>query len=510
MKRLLTAALATVLVAGAFGQGTFTIRRPVDGSKVREVVKVRIPKNSIPEGGYIGVLVNGKFLEAVVPDEEGSDYVYNLDTKARKLADGPLNIETVLYFYTQGAPMVLNRSSVNVVLDNSSSIVQSNPEGFLFRYKFTPGREYTYNRTDQTVVSFVTQAQAQLGSRAAEIVLDEQNIRYIIAHHNNYGSEGLIRFQALPEKGKDYAYIVTQLSPEPKKIMANEMAPIYMRVTNTGREVFSSWPQYFPLEGTSPVSRTDLLAIFPLGVLPTRRVEVGDTWEASIPLENFDLATAELSDDFIENLTGRATLEAVEWEQGYPCAKIRSELSLGAENLKNLKALEGVQGDAQSLKIESVQWFAIDRGIMIREEVRYSSEVLVEVGGGQAAGGGQGGAPRGPASPGGAGGVGGPGGGAPGIGRISPPSGSPFNGVRSGDIITNNFFDWLNNHQVTELLQSRGGPAGDGGGDDGGRGGQVGEGFGGNGRGAGSTGGNVAGVKMILRQTSRWTTVLEK
>ena len=505
MKRLLTAALATVLVAGAFAQGTFTIRRPVDGSKVREVVKVRIPKNSIPEGGYIGVLVNGKFLEAVVPDVEGDDYVYSLDTKARKLADGPLSIETVLYFYSQGAPMVLNRSSVNVVLDNSSSIQQSNPDGFLLRYKFVPGREYTYNRTDSTVVSFVTQAQAQLGSRAAEIVLGQRDIRYVIAHHNNYGSEGLLRFQALPEKGKDYAYIITSGSDQPTKFMADEMAPIFMRVTNTGREVFSSWPQYFPLEGTAPVSRTDLLALFPLGILPSRRVEVGDTWEAAIPLTNFDLEKAEVTEDFVENVTGRATLEAVEWEQGFPCAKIRSELSLGAENLKNIKALDGVQGNAQSLKIETVQWFAMDRGVMIREDVRFTSEVLVEVGGGSAsggAGGGQGEPRRGPMGAGGAGG-----GASSGGNSVAPPPG--LNGIRSSDVISGNYFEWIGSKDIVEFLQIR--PGGDGG-DEGAARGQAGsggqEGFG---RGSGSTGaGGGAGVKMILRQTSRWTTVLER
>lgn len=505
MKRLLTTALATVLVAGAFAQGTFTIRRPVDGSKVREVVKVRIPKNSIPEGGYIGVLVNGKFLEAVVPDVEGNDYVYNLDTKARKLEDGPTNIETVLYYYTQGSPMVLNRSSVNVVLDNSSSIQQSNPDGFQLRYKFTPGREYTYRRTDETVVSFVTQAQAQLGSRAAEIVLEQRDIRYLIAHHNNYGSEGLIRFQALPEKGKDYAYIITQNSQEPTKFEANEMAPIYMRVTNTGREVFSSWPQYFPLEGTSDVSRTDLLAIFPLGVLPSRRVEVGETWQAAIPMPNFNLETAELEKDFVTNLPGSATLEAVEWEQGFPCAKIRSSLSVGAEDLKNIRSLDGVQGDAQSLKIESVQWFALDRGIMIREDVRFTSEVLVEVGGGSAAGPASGGGEGN--SPGTAGAMGvGPGGGG---GRNAPPPVGGGRSIRSHDIITSNFFEWISKNRSLDFGQSRPGfPSGDDGAEGGQQGGPQGEGFGNGGRGGGSVGG-TAGVKMILRQTSRWSTVLE-
>jgi hypothetical protein len=501
--RLLTTALATLFVVGAFAQGTFTIRRPADGSKVREVVKVRIPKNSIPEGGYIGVLVNGKFLEAVVPDVEGSDYVYSLDTKARKIADGPMTIETVLYFYTQGAPQVLNRSSVNVTLDNSTSIVNSRPNGFDLRYKFYPGKEYVYNRTQQSTVAFVTQAQAQLGSRAAEIVLNTQKVRYLVAHANNYGTEGLIRMQALPEKGKDYAYLVTSQNPEPTKFMDYEMHPIFMRITDRGREVFTSLPVYFPWEGDSTDARTDLFALFPPPVLPGSPKTVGQKWQAAIPQGSLDLENKDTIEKMVVNLPGSATLEAVEWEQGFPCAKIRSELSLGASDLKNLKGLEGVTGQAQSLKIESVQWFAIDRGIMIREDVRFTSEVLVEVGGAQGGASGSGGGPGTPGLRGASGAGAGADGGASGSRSIRRT------GITPGDFLTSSFFDEFD---PLALMQQRGGGVGrPGEGDGDGAGGPSGQGFGPatGGRGGASAGSSVP-VKVILRQTSRRSTVLEQ
>ncbi len=499
MKRLLTTALAAVMVVGAFAQGTFTIRRPADGSKVREVVKVRIPKNSIPEGGYIGVLVNGKFLEAVVPDVEGNDYVYSLDTKERKIADGPMTIETVLYFYTQGAPQVLNRSSVNVTLDNSTSIVNSRPNGFDLRYKFYPGREYVYNRTQQSTVAFVTQAQAQLGSRAAEIVLNTQKVRYLVAHANNYGNQGLIRMQALPDKGKDHAYLVTAQNPEPTKFMDYEMHPIFMRITDRGREVFTSLPVYFPWEGTSTDARTDLFALFPPAVLPGSAKSVGDRWQAAIPQGSLDLDKKDEIEHMVENLPGSATLEAVEWEQGFPCAKIRSELSLGASDLKNMKSLEGVVGQAQSLKIESVQWFAIDRGIMIREDLRFTSEVLVELGGAQ--GGGGGGNGGGPARPTGTAGAGGGGGG--------QTAGSNSLRLRSSTFLNGNFFEQYD--PMSLMGQQRGGGEGDGDRENSGRPqGPPGQGFstGGDTRGGGA--GGSAATKVILRQTSRVSTILEQ
>jgi len=508
MKRLMAAALATVLVAGAFAQGTFTIRRPADGSKVREVVSVRIPKNSIPEGGYLGILVNGKFLEAVVPDVEGDDYVYKLDTKKRRLADGPLSIEAVLYLYREGAPMVLNRSSVNVTLDNSTSINASRPDGFSLRYKFTPGREYIYNRRETSTIALISQAQAQLGSRAAEIELGEENIRYLIAHENVYktpsGTEGLIRMQALPDKGKDSAMLITVGETEPKKFMDYEMHPIFMRVTDTGREVFTSFPIYFPLEGTAGEgARTDLFAMFPMAIMPAQKKEVGDKWQAAIPQGELDLENRDTRDKYLINLPGSATLEGVEWEQGIPCAKIRSELALGARDLKNFGNFNGVEGEAQNVKLESVQWFAIDRGILIKEEVRYTFEVLVEVAP-QGAGGGNSGGPtggesaggaggrRGPAGSTGAGGAGGEPGGDVG-GRINKPGGvAPFS------FVSDPLDDLMNQKTLRRLLQEGvgsgpGGPTGFGGGD---------------GRGTGSTG--SVPVKMIMRRTSSYTTTLEK
>ncbi len=506
MKRLITAALAATLVAGAFAQGTFTIRRPADGSRVRETVLVRIPKNSIPQGGYLGILVNGKFLEAVVPDVSGDDYIYRLDTKARGIPDGEATIEAVLYIYREGGPMVLNRSSVKVIVDNSASLRQQG--SFNLHYKFFPGREFVYNMRVSSSVALISQAQAQLGSRAAEIVLEEESIRYLLAHENTYrtpnGTDGLIRIQPLPDKGKDYAILTAAGDTQPKKYMDYEMAPMFMRVTNRGREVFTSKPTYFPMEGTTgDYARFDLFGLFPPPVLPSRAVEVGQTWQAAIPMPELDLDKIYETDDFVQNLPGRATFESVEWEQGIPCAKIRSELSLGARDLVGMNAMQGVQGEAQNVRLELVQWFALDRGILIREERRQTMEVLVEVapGGGIGSGSGSGGG-GGPSAR----GTAGAGGGGP-RGPVSD------NQMRNFRFVGNVLNSLLNPHIQTELIKQRqpvgdvgaggsgqtAGPAGPGG---------ANEGFGaGDGRG---TGGATANVKMIFRQTSTSITTLEK
>ena len=97
MKRSLVILVFMAAIGAALAQAPFTIVRPADGSKVREKVHVLIPKNSIPQGGYIGIFLNGKFLEAVTPPLAGKYYDYVLDTKGRQIADGKVNLEAVLF-----------------------------------------------------------------------------------------------------------------------------------------------------------------------------------------------------------------------------------------------------------------------------------------------------------------------------------------------------------------------------------------------------------------------------
>ena len=58
-----------------------------DGAKVREDVRILIPKNSVPKTGYVGIFLDGKFLEAVVPNLSGRYYEYMLDTKAKGISE---------------------------------------------------------------------------------------------------------------------------------------------------------------------------------------------------------------------------------------------------------------------------------------------------------------------------------------------------------------------------------------------------------------------------------------
>lgn len=466
MKKLVFVALAATMVASSWAQGTFTIRRPSDGARVRETVAVRIPKNSIPEGGYIGIVVNGKFLEAVLPGVEGDDYVYYLDTKKRALPDGPLTIETILYRYTESNPQVLNRSSVTVNLDNVTSI-KIPSDGLKLRYSFPSGRESSYTVSRTATISTVSQAQAQLGSRGREIQLEEENYRFLWAVDNRYSDgDGLIRIQALPKKGKDYTFITPAGSTEPRLTFETEMQPLFHRITSTGREKFTSLPTYFPMEGTAGESFTsDFILVYPIPVLPTKGIKPGDIWQATFNLSTFEIEERHEEEKAYQPSPARGVFEGVEWQNGIPCAKISQTLQLGAADLRNARNVNNLPGEAQTIKLVQLIWFGLDRGQVVRQEINVEQESLVETaaqggGGGGPAGLGRPGAAAGPADAGsgfGPGDIGGrfnfrglvppsysekawsmlqaqpgrPGGGPGGLGRPGGPPGAP--GAPGGD-----------------------------------------------------------------------------
>lgn len=419
MRRLAIFAAMLGLAASALAQG-FSIVRPKDGSVVREVVQVRIPKGAVPEGHYVGFWINGKFLEAVgldAGDLVGNDYVYKLDTKGRKFPDGKLSITAKLYADFEGGPKEMNSSSVDVTLDNSNSIKV--PSGGLkLRYSFIPGTQLVYNVEAKVTEASITEIQKQLGGRASEEMIDTQKLRFMVAIDNAYqtanGKDGLLRVQMLPPKGKEYAYVDLNNSGTPVKYSVDQMWPVYMRVSDAGRELFGSLPGYFGFENSDSGAVSEgLLIPFALPQLPAKGLKPGDTFPGSFQ----QLVPGLLSDPALNIFAGRVTtglpargiLEAVEWESGIPCAKIRN-------------TIEVAQGEAK-MTLDSTYWFALDRRCIVKYILNQTVETKV----GGAAAGGSGAAPSG--GRGGGGMMGPPGGrGGRGGGMMGPPGGGGSGG----------------------------------------------------------------------------------
>lgn len=423
MKRSFVALVFMAVVGAAYAQAPFTIVRPADGSKVREKVHVMIPKNSIPQGGYIGVFLNGKFIEAVTPPLVGKYYDYVLDTKGRGIADGKVNLEIVLYVDYAENPRIVDRSSISVNVSNSASIAIP-AGGFKLRYKFRPKTALTYTLQQRIAISTITGTQNRAGGRPAELPIEAEKIRLLYATDNAYGNgDGLLRMQALPQQGKDFAVLTTSGDTEPKRYFDYMMAPVYMRVTNTGREVFGSVPSYFGIDGASAGTGEDvslnLYATYPLPTLPEKAVRPGDSWQSRFHNGALNLEKLSEQTRVTTKFPARGEFVGVEWEMGHPCAKIKNTITSGT------KSLEGAQLAARGSafaddKVEMVEtiWFALDRGVVMKSVRDMTIDRKLESQGGGAFGGPSGGPSGGPGMPPGRGGPPGRGMG----GGVQPPS----------------------------------------------------------------------------------------
>ncbi|MCX7799470.1 MAG: hypothetical protein N2109_03915 [Fimbriimonadales bacterium] len=444
MNRCLATWIGLIAAGLAWAQAPFTIVRPADGSKVREKVRVLLPKDSIPDGGYVGVFVGGKFLEATVPQVQGKYREYLLDTKARGIPDGETTIELVLFVETNDQARVVDRSSVEVNVANSSSIPIPE-EGVKLRYRWRPGMELVYNLEVRTQLATLTEAQNKLGARGADLPIEAERIRLLYAVDNAYpNGDGLVRIQAMPLQGKNYAWLTTSDETQPRRFMDYEMHSVYMRLTNTGMEVFGSVPFYVPLEGTmGEARRTDLFAVFPLPTLPAKPVAPGDIWQARFLDSALDLDKLYEQDRLTEALLARGEFLGVEWESGFPCAKIRHTLEAGQKRKRDEQNRQqragtgfasGASGSSsdiedEKLSLEETVWFALDRGVvvkMVREETidrKITSPAFGGAGTGPMGGpmGPMGGPQMGPMGPMGPGGM--PPGysGGPGFGPFGPP-----------------------------------------------------------------------------------------
>lgn len=518
------ATLIGVAVAGlAVAQAPFTIVRPADGSKVREKVRVMVPKNSVPSGGYVGVFVAGKFVEATVPQPKDKYLEYVLDTKARDIADGPLNIELVLYVDQNDQPRIVDRSSVDVILSNSASIKVPD-DGIKLRYKWRIGTEYVYNLETRTQLATLSEAQAKLGARGTDLPVEAEKLRMLYSVDNVFSNgDALLRMQALPTKGKDYAFITTTSSPEGRIFMDYEMHSLYMRVTGTGREMFGSIPFYVPLEGTAgESSRTDLFAVHPLPMLPDKPVVPGDVWQARFQDGNIDLEKLHEQNRVTKSLIARGEFLGVEWESGFPCAKIKHVIEAGANQKPKpdgppddgtlrveSDASTGIEDEKES--IEETIWFALDRGIIIKviRDETIERKITAPAYGGQTGGpmGGPTGGPMG-GPPGAMGGpMGGPRGGPPGA---MGGSGGTLGGPRTGSGGGMNSPGMGLSTNLNQLMQPPGGNT-----KGGGQGGPPGGAMGGPGGGMyganrGMTGQNAGGQTRYIRLKVQTIFTLER
>ncbi|MGI8922936.1 MAG: hypothetical protein ACR2HJ_02675 [Fimbriimonadales bacterium] len=414
MRNLFCAVLA-VAGSAALAQAPFTIVKPLDGAKVRETVPITLPKNSVPAGSFIGVTLDGKFLEATVPvpNAKNTYLIYWLNTKKHKIADGWHTVGVSLFANTGGRPQISDKSEIKVHVGNNAGIaIPAN--GSLIRYKFYPGMRSVYTVKIGEEVSTLTEAQNKLGGRAAQLPLGSESMRMLFAVDDVRGGYGLVRSQILPYKGKDYVVATVSGDEKPTVHKSDEFAPIYRILRTTGAELYGDIPNYWGFEGTGTDNvEMDLFAFIPLPILPTERLQVGDSWQASIAMGGGTIPEVRNTGKSIEKIPARGTFEAVEWERGEPCAKLRYELEFGQKDKDSkdlsLAGREFKQND--KLRFQQLAWISYRTGKLVRSDMIVEADTKVGQGDSGMGGGGGGntGGPQ-PMDMGGRGGRGGRGG----------------------------------------------------------------------------------------------------
>lgn len=417
-------------------QAPFTIVRPLDGAHVRETIKILIPKGSIPENGYIGVFIDGKFIEAVRPPVVGKYFEYDLDTHARGIEDSPAGkpykLEVVLFTTYNDQPRIVDRSSVDVYVANKSSIPVPN-SGFQLRYKWTPGTDMVYDFSARVLVDAISEDQEKLGGRPAElenVVPITTRLMYAVDRQFpdadgkvRADSDGLVRIQLVPDKGKDYVVVPIEGNDQPEKHYDVDLAPIYMRLTTTGRQIWGTVPElsnssFLPGHGVEE----SLFADLPLPTLPVNKVRPGDSWRSRFQdgVPNF-LDNIQERNNLVATFPARGEFVGVEWEMGHPCAVLKDTIA-ASESSDQEKAIEKETGIApRKIKEEETLWFSLDT----HKVLRMDRNIEIDTVGSAAAYGFASGGGGGPAA-------GGPGQGMPGMGPGRGPGMGPGMGPGRG------------------------------------------------------------------------------
>lgn len=385
MKRLVSVFAIASVASAALAQ-SFTIISPRDGQKLREVVEMTFPKGvgDIEPGSFIGISLNGKFLEAVVPDvdQQRGVLTYKLDTKAMRLPDGEHTLGAALYRKTPNGTMITERSEVRITLANYDIPVPA--EGILLRYNWKPATQNYYAISFLQDVSMMTGAQNRMGGRAARQPIFEERARYLIAVDDvKSGGTGVVRIQLVPYKGenKDYLYITRPGATGPAVINKWEFGSLVRLISNRGHEQYADVPDYHGFFGINQRKMDKMLMInIPMPLLPEQPQKVGDRWTGRIVISEGEIPEIQATGRAAIEIPAQATLESIEWEQGRRTAKIR----LVTERAADRGGVPTVQVGTRDfrndnrLSISEVLWFDIDRGEMVKRILTVEGDRRIE------------------------------------------------------------------------------------------------------------------------------------
>ena len=300
----------------------FTIRRPPDGSTVRETVRIQIPRSSIGPKSFVVVYIDGKFDVALDP-ERGQDpsmtedaatpngntdsrfFTYVWNTKANHVSDGQHSVRAVLFDPAPGGAegLGVTQRATSEVKVNVANKITDGPSSLSLRYKYPEGRNIEYARSSKSVrggggvlTSNTDQDLASINSKLLLGILSSSDLSLV---------RNKLTALSILSGGQEQTFPTNQLSGSMYQELDSRGQVHYETGSTTGLAEFTA--QGLPVDNT-----------LELPVLPQASVSVGQTW--TTPAQRIDVPG--LPPVLQPKVKLQNTLVDLEWEGNYRTAKI--------------------------------------------------------------------------------------------------------------------------------------------------------------------------------------------
>jgi hypothetical protein len=335
---LITSAILAGMISAANAE--IQLVKPVDGSTVRETVNILVPVSSIPPSGFVAYTIDGIFKAAMATKTpDGESFIYKWDTKALDISL-PANEQRVregqhtimVQACDAGGKVVGPQRQVTVYVKNQLNADMPS-SGLKLRYRMKPGSK------DKYAFRYVLNIKSIAGKTdGADYLKDIE------------GAEGAIIRSVEDAMDDDSSLIQITPSGTLRTLSAGRSIPVTLNET----------PYYCVQDGTGHAdysiksSQSGQAVSLNLPILPAGKVKIGTTWRSRETVFK-DILSGVSVDLPLSN-----KLESLEWEKGYPCAKIVSTFS-GSVRVPFSKMVPG----SVNVTGERITYFAYQTGRIV-------------------------------------------------------------------------------------------------------------------------------------------------
>lgn len=343
--------------------GAFQLLAPTEGEAVRESAKIVVPASTVPDGGFISVLLGEqgaeKFVIALSRDTAkavGNNLVFYWNTKSpyydssdpskpHYFKDGryPLRVQV-----HDSKGVEVDNATINIELKNR--VPRTNPApGVALVNKMSFGQSNDYRvHTDVAFFEMVNRIGLPLfggmGLSADGVIVQS-------VEDARPDGQFLLRLRQ-DEKTYVSSYGVKQYLYE-----GQELKPQLYRLVNSHGKVVTA--NMFAKQ-----AKYQIMDILP--ILPTQPVKEGDSWSDTMTLKIDGLTP-------LIKLKGSAMLDSFEWQNGHECAKITSMLTGSAP----IVLVGGQVRGAGPVNAEVTTYFAYKTGKMLLRNIRLMFDAAI-------------------------------------------------------------------------------------------------------------------------------------